>query len=98
VSPVLIREIDGAMRAKLDWSEADIIRQLKLIVRAATIVQPTVMFEAASDPDDDRILECAVAGRADLIVSYDRHLTKLRSFRGIPIVRPLDLLRTLGGV
>jgi predicted nucleic acid-binding protein len=49
----------------------------------------------AEDPTDDRILECAVAGRADLIVSGDRHLRKLKSFREIGIVQPSDFLRTL---
>ncbi len=50
----------------------------------------------ASDPDDDRILECALAGNADLIVSGDRHLTRVKAFEGIGIVRPTDFLRMLG--
>lgn len=41
------------------------------------------------------ILECALAGSANLIVSGDRHLTKLKIFRGIAIVRPADFLRIL---
>jgi hypothetical protein len=34
------------------------------------------------DPGDDLVLECAVAGRAETIVSGDRHLLTLASFRG----------------
>jgi predicted nucleic acid-binding protein len=49
----------------------------------------------ADDPSDDRILECAVAGRADLIVSGDRHLRKLTVYRNIGIAGPSDFLRTL---
>jgi predicted nucleic acid-binding protein len=48
------------------------------------------------DPADNRILECAVEGRANLIVSGDRHLRRLTIYQGIPIVRPVDFLRTLG--
>ena len=48
------------------------------------------------DPPDNRILECAVEGRADLIVSGNRHLLRLKLYEGIPIVRPIDFLRTLG--
>jgi hypothetical protein len=48
------------------------------------------------DPPDNRILECAVEGRANLIVSGDRHLRRLKIYQGIPIVRPIDFLRTLG--
>jgi predicted nucleic acid-binding protein len=49
-----------------------------------------------ADPDDDRVLECAIAGRADHIVSGDRHLLKLGSYKNIPIVTVrqfMDLLK-----
>lgn len=39
-----------------------------------------------ADPADDQVLEAALAGRADAVVSGDRHLLALRSFRGIPIL------------
>ena len=49
-----------------------------------------------ADPDDEMILECALAAEADYIVSGDkRHLLPLRQFRGIPIVSPPDFLRRL---
>lgn len=48
------------------------------------------------DPDDDPIVACAVEGRADLIVSGDRHLLALGECAGIPVVRPADFLRTIG--
>jgi len=43
---------------------------------------------------DNRILECAVAGGAAVIVTGDRkHLLPLRSYQGIRIVSPVDFLR-----
>jgi len=48
------------------------------------------------DEPDNRVLECAVAGRADLIVSGDRHPLRLWEHAGIRIVRTVDFLRTLG--
>jgi predicted nucleic acid-binding protein len=75
----------------------DIVACLKLVARVAEIVSPKISLRVITeDPADDRVLECAVAGRADLIVSGDRHLQKLESFRDIGIVRPSDFLRTLG--
>ena len=38
------------------------------------------------DPEDDKFLECAVAGKADFIVSGDKHLLKLKEFHGIKII------------
>ena len=46
---------------------------------------PPVVFE---DPDDDAVLACAVAARAQAIITGDRHLLRLKEFRGIPIVLP----------
>lgn len=45
------------------------------------------------DPSDNHILACALAARASCIVSGDRHLLKLKSFRGIPILTPRQFLK-----
>jgi predicted nucleic acid-binding protein len=79
------------------WQEAEIVAQLKLVARIAEIITPTVRLKViAEDPTDDRILECALAGAADRIVSGDLHLRKLKSFRNIGIVPANDFLHTLG--
>ena len=45
------------------------------------------------DPSDNRFLECALAGAAHAIVSGDRHLLSLHTFRNIPIVTPAQFLK-----
>ena len=57
------------------------------------IVTPEAPLHVIEDEADNRILECAVTGRADLIVSGDRHLSRLKSFHGIEIIRPVDFQR-----
>ena len=47
------------------------------------------------DPDDDRVLEAAAAGAADVIVSGDRHLLRLRSWQGITIERAAAFVKRL---
>ena len=97
VSPAIIGELGDVLRSDLRWPEDEIIARLKLIVRVATVVEPKIALRVIkADPDDDRILECALAGDADLIVSGDHHLTKLKDFEGIGIVRPVDFLRNFG--
>ena len=97
VSPAILRELAHVLRDILHFEEADIVARLKLVAKVAEIVSPTISLRViADDPTDDRILECAVAGGAGLIVSGDRHLRKLKSFRNIGIVQPSDFLRTLG--
>jgi len=48
------------------------------------------------DADDDHVIACAVAAGADLIVTGDRHLLELGSFRGISIVKPAVALEFIG--
>jgi putative PIN family toxin of toxin-antitoxin system len=65
--------------------------ELAAVVQPAAIA-PTVL----DDPDDDQVLACAMAARADLIVSGDRrHLLPLGSFEGMPIVSPAEALRLI---
>ncbi len=49
------------------------------------------------DPNDDKILETAMMGDADCLVTGDRDLLEMGSFRGIPIVTPAAFLDRLTG-
>lgn len=59
---------------------------LRLLVRIAEPVTVSRGVRVCRDPKDDKFLEVAVNGRADLIVSGDDDLLVLDPFRGIPIV------------
>jgi len=68
-------------------------------IRAASLVvqsMPSPLTPLlAADPADDKFLLCALAGRADCIISGDRHLKNLGSYGGIPILPPADFLAFL---
>jgi len=61
---------------------------LKKLMAAAGLVTITERIAACRDPTDDKFLELAVNGRANLIVSGDGDLLALNPFRQIPIVTP----------
>jgi uncharacterized protein len=44
------------------------------------------------DPDDNKFIECAVAGNCEIIISGDKHLLKLSEFRGIEVLSPRDFV------
>jgi putative PIN family toxin of toxin-antitoxin system len=92
-SVAILTETAGRLRTKFAQEADDIKAALKQISRAARIAKPSRRIAAVNDEADNRILECAVAAGADLLVTGDRHLLKLRQFEGIPIVRLADFLR-----
>ncbi len=53
---------------------------------------PRVVLE---DPDDDKVLACAVAGGADFLVSGDTHLLRLEEYQGVRILTPAAFLMLL---
>jgi putative PIN family toxin of toxin-antitoxin system len=67
------------------------LRMLVDIVSAPPLPRPV-----CRDPDDDTVLACAVAARADLIVSGDDDLRALGKFENIPIVNAAEALIRLG--
>jgi putative PIN family toxin of toxin-antitoxin system len=86
-SPVLLDELDEKLRGKFEVKLEDaalIRRKLKSI---AELVEPAFVLNVIrSDPDDNRVVECAVAGNADFVVTGDRHLLQLGSYEGTAIV------------
>ncbi len=66
---------------------------LSELLVAAELVTITHRITACRDPKDDKFLELAVDGHADLIVSGDADLLALNPFRGIPIVTPATLVQ-----
>ena len=60
------------------------------------LVEPvSIPLTVVRDPADDRVLECALGARADLIVSGDDDLLSLETFREIPIVTAAEALRRI---
>jgi putative PIN family toxin of toxin-antitoxin system len=99
VSRAIITEIAGVLRKTFSWPEHEVLWHVKLVARTAEIITPSITLAVFTGPmePDNRILECAVAGRADLIVSGDRDLQRLKAYEKISIIRPIDALRTLDG-
>lgn len=50
----------------------------------------------SADPDDDHVLACALAAKADVVVSGDGHLLELGQYQGIEIVTAAECLKQLG--
>ncbi len=91
---VLAREKFADRIAQVGSSAAQMIAGYRAL---ATPVRPAVIDPTAHDPDDDHVLACALGAQAALIVTRDRDLLTLGTFRDIRILaarETLDLIAT----
>jgi putative PIN family toxin of toxin-antitoxin system len=94
VSLEILNELRRVLRLKFREPEDKIEHQIKTILDYSVIVSPEVSVDIIKgDPSDDRIIECAVACDADMIITGDAHLLDLKSYKGIAMISPSDFLR-----
>ncbi len=74
---------------KIEKKDLITSKVVKKVISISDIVEPKRKIQVVKDdPDDDKFLEVAVEGRADFIISKDKHLLNLKEFEGIKIVSP----------
>ena len=102
VSPAIIAELRFTLnypriRRKYPITDADVQSLVALLTHDAVVVPGTVTVSGVipDDPDDERVLACAVEGQAELIVSGDRHLLELDQYQGIPVITAREFLKRL---
>lgn len=84
------------VRRYLAWDEEEAQAFFARLDEHAEFVAPEQQISAVeADPTDNRVLEAAVAGGADYIVTGDRHLLEIGAFEGVDIVTPLHFLAML---
>jgi putative PIN family toxin of toxin-antitoxin system len=97
ISDAILGEVLRVLRDKFRWSEEAVALAKDRLADFTKTVQPGQAVQLVeADPTDNRILECALAGKSDYIVTGDNHLLKLGQFRNAQIVKPADFLRTQG--
>ena len=73
----------------------DVTALINLVRLRGQLVSPHRQINAYRDPKDNRFLEAAVEGNADMIVSGDADLLEMREFERIPILSVAEFLAQL---
>jgi uncharacterized protein len=96
ISESIRQELVPILQAKFSWSNDQVNETLLQLESCTELVHPTETLDVIKeDPDDDRVLECAVAAGARFIVSGDNDLLRLGRFRNIRIVKVADFMKLI---
>jgi putative PIN family toxin of toxin-antitoxin system len=95
-SEEIILEYQKVLRRDFNYGNEEINRITNVLFSFLKLIEPTEKLDVIKDDtDDNKIIECAAACKADFIATYDKHLLKLKEFCGIKISMPESLLKSL---
>lgn len=79
---------------KFGFTDEEIDGFIGRLLPNVILLNPSKKINAVeADPDDDKIIECAVEGESSYIISGDKHLLQLGEYKGIRILKATEFLQ-----
>jgi putative PIN family toxin of toxin-antitoxin system len=97
ISPFILRELELTLKKDFGWEKDQIEHTIEIINSRTILVHPKNKISIIKEKDDDnRILECAIEGGVQYLISGDRkHLLPLIEYKGTKILSPAEFLKLL---
>lgn len=96
-SDILAEFEEVISRPLFHLTKEEVTKLINKIISISRLIKPRIKINICIDEDDNKILECAVEGKVDYIISGDRHLLLLKKFNDIKIIKSSELLKKLIG-
>jgi predicted nucleic acid-binding protein len=88
-------ELIRVLREDFAWDGYGIHFMREKLMNITHRVTPTRTLAVVDDPDDNRILECAVEAGSEFIVTNDKAISRLSEYDGIKMIRAGDFLQQM---
>lgn len=92
ISPVLVAELEEILSKKIKYPKERVLQVEKKMKNIFRVVRPVKSIKIVRDDDDNRVLEAAIEGKCDYVVTGDKDLLDLKSYRGVKILTPAEFL------
>lgn len=92
-SPVLLSELADVLRKKFGYRQLAVVAVDVQMRKQCDVVLPKETIDVLSDTPDNRVLEAAVEGTCEVIVTGDTDLLSLRRYRNVDILTPDEFLK-----
>jgi len=81
------------LKRDFDYSDEEVSNIMEKVLSFVTLVTPKKRVQVVEDdPDDNKIIECAIESFSEYILSYDKHLLEIGEYAGIKIIKPEEAL------
>jgi uncharacterized protein len=97
ISDAIMAELIRVLREDFAWDGYGIHFMREKLIKITNRVTPTRTLKVVDDPDDDRILECAVEAGSEFFVTNDKAILRLGEYNGIKMIRAVDFLQQVQG-
>jgi putative PIN family toxin of toxin-antitoxin system len=96
-SDPLLKELERILKNKFKLDVQLVRGVIEEVRNVAEVVEVSSHINVISHPEEDnRVLECAVDGKADFIVTGDtKHILPLKEFRGVKILTPSEFIKRI---
>lgn len=89
---ILVELLRVLISFKIAMDESNIEHLFNLFLNNSILIEPLFSLDVCEDKSDNRFIEAAFFGNAKYIISRDRHLLKMKEYKGITILTPEQFL------
>lgn len=94
VSEAILGETVRILQDKFGFDPDQLGRVVRDVKALSLTFTPDKFLEVVvADPDDNKVIECAVASQSEIIISGDKHLLQMREYQAIQIMKVSDYLQ-----
>lgn len=95
ISPVLVAELEEILSKKIKYPKERVLQVEKKMKKILRVVRPVKPIKVARDDDDNRVLEAAIEGNCEYVVTGDKDLLDLKRYQGVRILTPTEFLNEI---
>lgn len=93
ISPFILAEVGKSLREDFDWVDSAVERTIAALKRHCVLVHTRKEASISGlSLADNRILDCAVQGRIQYLITGDKGIQQVREFQGVKILSPTEFL------
>ena len=90
----ILDETAEVLERDFEYNKDEIKNIIKKILLFTKLVEPKQKVDVIKDdPDDNKVIACAIESSSEYIITYDKHLLKLKEYKGIKIAKPEEILK-----